>query len=83
MSVLAGMLARAPSVLILDEPLAGLDAASQQGLLRVLEDLRRRAGLTVVVISHDFAGLENLCPRTIELSDGALQPVPASSGSVS
>jgi energy-coupling factor transport system ATP-binding protein len=81
--VLAGMLARAPSVLILDEPLAGLDAASQQGLLRVLEDLRRRAGLTVVVISHDFAGLENLCPRTIELSDGALQPVPASSGSVS
>ena len=81
-AVLAGMLARAPSVLILDEPLAGLDAASQQGLLRVLEDLRRRAGLTVVVISHDFAGLENLCPRTIELSDGALQPVPASSGSV-
>jgi energy-coupling factor transporter ATP-binding protein EcfA2 len=81
--VLAGMLARAPSVLLLDEPLAGLDAASQQGLLRVLEDLRRHAGLTVVVISHDFAGLENLCPRTIELSDGALRPVPASSGSVS
>jgi energy-coupling factor transport system ATP-binding protein len=81
--VLAGMLARAPSVLILDEPLAGLDAASQQGLLRVLEDLRRHAGLTVVVISHDFTGLENLCPRTIELSDGALQPVPASYGSVS
>jgi energy-coupling factor transport system ATP-binding protein len=79
--VLAGMLARTPSVLILDEPLAGLDAASQQGLLRVLEDLRRHAGLTVVVISHDFAGLEDLCPRTIELS--ALQPVPASSGSAS
>jgi energy-coupling factor transporter ATP-binding protein EcfA2 len=32
--VLAGMLARAPRVLFLDEPLAGLDAASQQGLLR-------------------------------------------------
>jgi len=81
--VLAGMLARAPSVLILDEPLAGLDAASQQGLLRVLEDLRRHAGLTMVVISHDFAGLEDLCPRTIELSDGALQPVPAPAGSAS
>jgi ABC-type Mn2+/Zn2+ transport system ATPase subunit len=81
--VLAGMLARAPSVLILDEPLAGLDAASQRGLLRVLEDLRRHAGLTMVVISHDFAGLEDLCPRTIELSDGALQPVPAPSGSAS
>jgi energy-coupling factor transport system ATP-binding protein len=79
--VLGGMLARTPSVLILDEPLAGLDAASQHGLLRLLEDLRRRHGLTMVVISHDFAGLEDLCPRTIELSGGALRPVPATSGS--
>ena len=44
--VLAGLLARSPRALILDEPLAGLDAASQRGLLRLLEDLRRRAGLT-------------------------------------
>ena len=70
--VLAGLLARSPRALILDEPLAGLDAASQRGLLRLLEDLRRRAGLTVVVISHDFSGLEDLCPRTLHLHDGAL-----------
>ena len=60
--VLAGLLARSPRALILDEPLAGLDAASQRGLLRLLEDLRRRAGLTVVVISHDFSGLEDSVP---------------------
>ena len=65
--VLAGLLARSPRALILDEPLAGLDAASQRGLLRLLEDLRRDAGLTVVVISHDFSGLEELCPRTLHL----------------
>jgi len=70
--VLAGLLARSPRALILDEPLAGLDAASQRGLLRLLVDLRRRAGLTVVVISHDFSGLEELCPRTLHLHDGAL-----------
>ena len=35
--VLAGLLARSPRALILDEPLAGLDAASQRGLLRLLE----------------------------------------------
>ncbi|HEU0189672.1 MAG TPA: ATP-binding cassette domain-containing protein [Mycobacterium sp.] len=75
--VLAGLLARSPRALILDEPLAGLDAASQRGLLRLLEDLRRDTGLTVVVISHDFAGLERLCPRTLHLNDGALTPVPA------
>ena len=40
--VLAGLLARSPRALILDEPLAGLDAASQRGLLRLLEDLRRK-----------------------------------------
>ncbi len=45
--------------LILDEPLA-VDAASQRGLLRLLEDLRRARGLTVVEVSHDLAGMEEL-----------------------
>jgi energy-coupling factor transport system ATP-binding protein len=74
--VLAGMLARSPRVLILDEPLAGLDAASQLGLVRLLADRRRDTGLTVVVISHDFAGLEELCPRTLHLRDGLLEAAP-------
>jgi energy-coupling factor transport system ATP-binding protein len=78
--VLAGLLARSPRAVILDEPLAGLDAASQRGLLRLLEDLRRRAGLTVVVISHDFSGLEELCPRTLHLHDGALTAPTAAGG---
>nr|WP_083067113.1 ATP-binding cassette domain-containing protein [Mycobacterium arosiense] len=70
--VLAGLLACSPRVLILDEPLAGLDAASQRGLLRVLADHRRR-GLTLVVISHDFVGLSEVCPRTIHLNKGVLE----------
>ena len=78
--VLAGLLARSPRALILDEPLAGLDAASQRGLLRLLEDLRRGRGLTVVVISHDFAGLEDLCPRTLHLRNGVLESMPAAAG---
>ena len=73
--VLAGLLARSPQALILDEPLAGLDAASQRGLLRLLVDLRLNSGLTVVVISHDFVGLEELCPRILHLHDGSLAPV--------
>ncbi|WP_366096186.1 ATP-binding cassette domain-containing protein [Mycobacterium sp.] len=72
--VLAGLLARSPRVLILDEPLAGLDAASQRGLVQLLADRRRDTGLTVVVISHDFAGLEELCPRIVHLRDGLLEP---------
>ena len=81
--VLAGLLARSPRALILDEPLAGLDAASQRGLLRLLEDLRRNAGLTVVVISHDFSGLEDLCSRTLHLHDGLLAPASTAAGGMS
>ena len=78
--VLAGLLARSPRALILDEPLAGLDASSQRGLLRLLEDLRRNNGLTVVVISHDFTGLEGLCPRTLHLHHGELALAPTTAG---
>jgi len=81
--VLAGLLARSPRALILDEPLAGLDAASQRGLLWLLEDLRRTAGVTVVVISHDFSGLEDLCPRTLNLHDGELAATPTAAGGMS
>jgi len=80
--VLAGLLACSPKALILDEPLAGLDAASQRGLLRLLEDLRRERGLTVVVISHDFVGLDDLCPRTLHLRNGVLESVSAAAEGV-
>jgi energy-coupling factor transport system ATP-binding protein len=78
--VLAGLLGRSPRALILDEPLAGLDAASARGLLRLLEDLRRNAGLTVIVISHDFSGLEDLCPRILHLHGGVLASAPTAAG---
>jgi len=81
--VIAGLLARWPKALILDEPLAGLDRASQRGLLRLLTDLRYNTGLTVIVISHDFAGLEELCPRTLHLDNGMLTPAHTATGGLS
>ncbi|GLE51781.1 cobalt ABC transporter ATP-binding protein [Mycobacterium montefiorense] len=80
--VLAGLLARSPRALILDEPLAGLDIVSQHGLLRLLERLRREQGLTLVVISHDGIGLEGVCPRTLHLRNGVLDTVSTSTGGV-
>ena len=81
--VLAGLLARSPRALILDEPLAGLDAETQSGLVRLIEELRHEQGLTVVVISHDFVGLEGLCPRTLDLRDGVLHAVSTAAGGMS
>ena len=70
---LAGLLSRRPSVLVLDEPLAGLDARSREGLIDLLATLRHDHGLTVVVISHDLGGMERVCNRLIHLGDGRIQ----------
>ncbi|WP_192841286.1 ABC transporter ATP-binding protein [Mycobacteroides abscessus] len=82
--VLAGLLARSPRALILDEPLAGLDAEAQAGLLRLLlrllVEVRERERLTIVVISHDFDGMQELCPRTVHLQSGVLLPEAVGSG---
>ncbi len=69
---LAGILARRPKVLVLDEPLAGLDGPSQAGLVRLLADLRRRQGLTIIVISHDLEGMDQVCDRVVRLARGRI-----------
>ncbi len=81
--VLAGLLARSPRALILDEPLAGLDALTQSGLLRLLEELRREQGLTVVVLSHDYSGMHDLCPHRLDLRDGMLHECSTTTGGLS
>jgi energy-coupling factor transporter ATP-binding protein EcfA2 len=79
--VLAGLLARSPRALILDEPVAGLDSGGRRGLLQLLSDLRRERGLTLVAVSHDSVGLEDICPRTLHLNNGVLETVSNTAGS--
>jgi energy-coupling factor transport system ATP-binding protein len=67
---LAGILSRRPQVLVLDEPLAGLDEPSQEGLVTMLADLRRQDGLTLIAISHDLEGMDLVCDRVVRLDRG-------------
>ncbi len=69
-AALAGLIARRPRLMILDEPLAGLDTPSRHTLIRVLADLRIRTGLTLVVVSHDFEGLAEVIDRMLVLDAG-------------
>jgi len=71
---IAGLLASRSRVLVLDEPLAGLDRESRRGLLELLGHLRRTDGLTLVVISHDLEDMDLACTRTIEVTDGIVAP---------
>jgi energy-coupling factor transport system ATP-binding protein len=68
--VLAGLLAGRPRLLVLDEPLAGLDAPGRQELLGVLAHLRFRDGVTVVMVSHDLEDADRVCDRVLRLDGG-------------
>jgi energy-coupling factor transporter ATP-binding protein EcfA2 len=74
-AALAGLLARQPRVLILDEPLAGLDEEGRAGMLELMAGLRNQ-GRTLVVISHDLDELGQVCPTTVELVGGRVVAAP-------
>jgi len=69
---LASALAMRPEVLILDEPTAGLDPRGRRDLLGRILDWQRRAGSTLIVVSHDQDQLARLAERVVVLSAGAL-----------
>ncbi len=60
---LARILLLQPSIVILDEPTAGLDMSVQATVLNLLLELRRRLALTYVFISHDISVVERLADR--------------------
>jgi energy-coupling factor transporter ATP-binding protein EcfA2 len=68
---LAGVLAMAPRALALDEPTSQLDAASAEGLSRVLAGLRQD-GVTILVTEHRPERLAPLAPTRLVLRDGRL-----------
>lgn len=67
---IAGVIATRPSVLILDEPAAGLDPAGREKLLRELHRIRRENGTTIILISHSMEDLAQNTERIILLNDG-------------
>ena len=52
--LLARALLREPDLLVLDEPLAGVDVTSQGELYRLIADIRKRHGCGVLLVSHDL-----------------------------
>jgi energy-coupling factor transporter ATP-binding protein EcfA2 len=65
---LAGLLAYEPSILVLDEPTAGLDPRGRRELIELLRGLPA----TRLIASHDLALVAELCPRSLLLDQGQL-----------
>ncbi len=67
-AALAGLLAMAPDVLLLDEPTANLDPRQEQVFL----DLLQGYGGTLICISHDLIFLYELCDRAVVMDQGRI-----------
>ena len=74
-AALARALALDPELLFLDEPTAGLDPTSADGVDKLVLSLRDLYGLTVVMITHDLDLLWQVADRVAVLGDGKVQGI--------
>ena len=70
-AAIAGVLAMEPSVLVLDEPTAGLDPGSREDILRMIDTLHRE-GTTIVMISHNMDDVARWASRVIVMEKGGI-----------
>jgi peptide/nickel transport system permease protein len=67
---IAMALATKPALLIADEPTTAIDVTVQAEILALLRDLRRSLGMAVLLISHDWGVLADLCDHAMVMYAG-------------
>ncbi len=67
---IARALASDPKVLLCDEATSALDPQTTASILRLIRDINRRTGITVVVITHEMAVVKEICHRVAVMEKG-------------
>ncbi len=65
-------IARAPNLLIADEPTTSLDATIQLQYLRLLKDIQEQTGAAIIFITHDFGIVARMCDRVAVMYAGRI-----------
>lgn len=69
---IARAIANNPEVLLCDEPTSSLDPKTTGEILHVLEDVNKRLGVTIVIVSHEMEVIKSICSRVTVLEDGEI-----------
>jgi branched-chain amino acid transport system ATP-binding protein len=67
---LARALAAEPTLLLLDEPMAGMNVEEKQDMCRFILDVNEEFGTTIVLIEHDMGVVMDICDRIVVLDYG-------------
>ena len=67
---LAIALATEPKLLLLDEPVTGMNADEVSAMLETIRMLRREKGMTIVVVEHNMKAVMGLCDRIVTINHG-------------
>jgi ABC-type Mn2+/Zn2+ transport system ATPase subunit len=70
--LLARALAAEPDVLVLDEPTAGMDVASEAAVVEFLRDLNRTQGVTILIVTHLLSLVLNFATSIMLMGNGAI-----------
>jgi energy-coupling factor transporter ATP-binding protein EcfA2 len=69
---IAAMMAAKPQVLIFDEPTSNLDPPATADIFEVIQHIREKAGITVIVIEHKIGYLRPFHPRVVVMEEGRI-----------
>ncbi len=69
---IARALATRPEILLCDEPTSALDPLTTKAMLALLQDINRKLGVTILIITHELAVVKAICGRVAVISDGRL-----------
>ena len=69
-AAIAGVLSMRPEVLVLDEPIAGLDPRGRDEILALIDHYHQKSGATIVLVSHNMDDIAHIAQRVIVMHEG-------------